>query len=205
MNTPKPPGRYHHGDLRHALVEAALDVIAEEGVDAISLRQLARKIGVTTAAPYHHFKDKEAVLAAVAAEGFRALNDEVDRSTGDLTEPAARFRAMGAGYIRFAVSHPSHYQAMFRPELRAPELYPELDRVANLAFDRLLQAIGAVRPELGPEQVGALAILSWSTVHGFSMLWSGGAITFKVGLDRPEPLIDLVTDHCVRLVASAEL
>src|SRR5690606_17147113 len=104
---------YHHGNLPAALVDAALEVLESEGIEALTLRELARRVGVTHAAPYRHFKDKAALLAALAAEGFARLSRAVEARRGEGIAGAAE------AYLRFAADHPAHFRLMFAPERAA--------------------------------------------------------------------------------------
>lgn len=108
---------YHHGDLRRAVLTAALDVIRTEGPGALSLRDLARRAGVSHAAPAHHFKDRTGLLTAIAAEGYALFADAL--------ADAPDLRERGVRYVRFATGHPAHFQVMFQPELHRPD-DPEL-------------------------------------------------------------------------------
>src|SRR2546430_6260512 len=98
--------RYHHGDLRRTLIDAALRIVEQVGPGALSLRELARHAGVSHAAPYRHFASREALLAALAAEGFRGLGAEMAALASDGGDPLARFAALGLAYVRYAVAHP---------------------------------------------------------------------------------------------------
>lgn len=100
---------YHHGDLRRTILAAAVDVIAAEGSAALSLRDLARRAGVSHAAPAHHFKDRTGLLTAVATEAYTLFADSLSEVTD--------FREQGARYVRFAADHPAHFQVMFQPGL----------------------------------------------------------------------------------------
>jgi AcrR family transcriptional regulator len=169
---------YHHGDLRRALLAAAVDAIEESGPAALSLRDLARRAGVSHAAPAHHFGDKAGLLTALAVQGFNLLGDALTRAreeTGSLLE-------IGVAYVRFAVDHRAHFEVMFRPELH--------DRGdADLAAAQLrtvgeLQAGIAALPQSPTGNDARLAGLSaWSIVHGFATLWLGGALPPEVGTD----------------------
>ena len=174
---------YHHGDLRRALIDTTLAVISEEDVGAVSLRAVARRAGVTYAAPYHHFRDKNALLAAVAIEGYRALRSEVDRALARAPKSTiARLRALAQSYIRFGVAHPAHYRVMFRPDLGDPAQEPELYAAAGEAFQRLLQIVSEARsPRGGGDDVIELAITAWSMVHGLVSLWNEGPLRYKGG------------------------
>src|SRR4029079_8364193 len=99
---------YHHGDLRRTLLDAALALVASQGVGALSLRELARKAGVSHAAPYRHFESREALLAALATEGFLGLGAEMMQTAAGEPNPLLRFRALGVAYVIYAVRHPGH-------------------------------------------------------------------------------------------------
>src|SRR5215471_13626776 len=112
--TTSTPGRpYHHGGLRAALISAALEAIAEHGAASLSLRELARRAGVSHAAPAHHFGDKTGLLTAVAAEGYQLLAD----ATSTAWQRTGSFLEVGVAYMRFATTHPAHFAVMFRPDL----------------------------------------------------------------------------------------
>ncbi|MDL2077540.1 TetR/AcrR family transcriptional regulator [Streptomyces sp. GXMU-J15] len=174
----KPAERpYHHGDLRRAVLTAALDVIAADGPSRLSLRDLARRAGVSHAAPAHHFKDRTGLLTAIAAEGFGLL-------AAELAE-AEDLKDAGVHYVRFAREHPAHFQVMFTPELlRADDL--ELTTARALAGDALRGAVASVRPdELGidPRLAGVAA---WSLAHGFATLLLGRNLDDPIGNQDPE-------------------
>jgi AcrR family transcriptional regulator len=111
--------KYHHGDLRNALIVAALDLIAKHGVEGFTLRDCAKQAGVSVAAPYRHFQDKDDLLAAVAADCIQRLGAAMDRAieaAGDV-DPLSMFRATGIAYVRFAVEHPAHFRVMYLPQV----------------------------------------------------------------------------------------
>jgi AcrR family transcriptional regulator len=113
----KPKGSYHHGNLRRALIDAALGLIEKEGPASLSLREVARRAGVSTAAPYRHFPSREALLAAVAEEGFRLLGDEIRRAIAAHDDAPRCLGEAGIAYVLFAAAHPSRYNVMLSPEL----------------------------------------------------------------------------------------
>lgn len=162
---------YHHGDLRRAILDAALEVLAKEGSEALTLREVARRLGVTSAAPYHHFADKEAILAAVAEEGFIELVAAMQPPPA-AKKPLAKLRAQGMGYVRFAVGHPAHYRVMFGRLVDIPK-YPTLHAAAERAFGELLSSIVAAQAAKAVRAGDPMehALLAWSTVHGLAMLW----------------------------------
>ncbi len=168
------PNRYHHGDLPRALLDAALHIVKTQGTEALTVRAAARLAGVSQAAPYRHFANKEAILIAVAEDGFHSLMAAMRHATaasGD--SPLERLRAVGLGYVTFATSHPSHFRVMFGREMADRSASPALRQVAADTFIMLVDAIsdcqraGLVRSE---EPAAELALTAWSSVHGLSAL-----------------------------------
>ncbi len=170
--------KYHHGDLRRALIQAALQLIAERGVEALTLREVAQQVGVSRMAPYRHFADKAALLAAVAEEGFRALKAQLLQAAGHL-EPVERLQAIGVAYVDYAVTHAAHYRVMFGTGRADPQSFPALFQVAAETFDVLVQTLvagqqnGTIRATEPKQQ----AQMAWSLVHGLSMLAIDGHLT----------------------------
>jgi AcrR family transcriptional regulator len=156
---------YHHGDLRRALIDAAVAAIGETGPGTLSLRAVAKRAGVSHAAPAHHFGDKAGLLTAVAAEGYDRLADALEAAwdeTGDFTE-------VGAAYVCFAVDHRSHFSVMFRPELLHWD-DPELQR----ASDRSAAALHRGSGKTDGEEFDTAALAAWSLAHGFAELLLAG-------------------------------
>ena len=170
--------RYHHGDLKRALTDAALQLVQEKGPRGFTLREVARRAGVSAAAPYRHFADKSQLLAAAAAQGFVQLHEALDATVAanpDLSEQAV---AMGKAYVQWAVSHPDYYQVMFGSELDKTES-PEVLTAGARAFDDLLDTIkrceqAGLLPAGDPH---ATAGPIWSLLHGISMLTIGSDLT----------------------------
>ncbi|WP_055716577.1 TetR/AcrR family transcriptional regulator [Streptomyces torulosus] len=185
-DTPDRPDRpYHHGDLRRAILRAALDVIAADGPSALSLRDLARRAGVSHAAPAHHFKDRTGLLTAIAAEGHALL-------ATTLTE-ADDLRDAGVRYVRFAREHPAHFQVMFRPELlREDDL--ELTTARALSSERLRVAVSTARPEFDGADPRLAAIAAWSLSHGFATLLLSHNLDAVVGDRDPEDVFRTATE-----------
>ena len=179
---PRRPKRYHHGDLPRALLDAALHIVETQGTGALTLRAAARSAGVSQAAPYRHFTNKEAILAAVAEEGFRSLMTAIRQATAAGDGPLGRLRGVGIGYVTFATSHPSHFRVMFGREMADRSASPTLRQVATDTFNMLVDAMsdcqraGLVRSE---EPAADLALTAWSGVHGLSALLVDGV------LDKP--------------------
>jgi len=150
---------YHHGDLRGALLNAARDALEQNGASAVSLRELARRVGVSHAAPYRHFANRETLLMALATDGFNELARRLRAQEGkDDT-----LMDMGQAYVSFAIGNPSLYKLMFSPELdrKKPELLAD---AAGAAFGLLRSQTAAT----DQEQSGTLA--AWALVHGLSQL-----------------------------------
>lgn len=164
MSTSEPSERYHHGDLRRALVEAALELLLEGGTEALGMRELARRVGVSAAAPYRHFRDKQALIQAVAAAGFALFLEAVEAAKAGV--PAdEQLGAMAEAYVQFALRYPRLYKLMFSSELGKFE-DKDLRRAADAAYASL--AMTAARED--PDSPGEAAISAWAFVHGLSML-----------------------------------
>ena len=174
---------YHHGDLRRALLESGLALIAERGVDGFTLRALARRAGVSHAAPYHHFADRAALLRALVAESFELLGSALTRAA-DATDggPIDRIHAMGVAYVSFALDNPDRYRVMFRPELSRSDARgaaSEADAAGAAAYSTLVSAVqeAADRGLLSPKtDVGGAAVAAWASVHGLASLILEGAL-----------------------------
>jgi len=173
---------YHHGDLRRALLEAALQAIAEVGPAAVSLRDLARRTGVSHAAPAHLFGDKAGLLTAVAADGFRRLA----ATLRDTYQASGSFLEVGVAYVGFAVGHRAQFEVMFRPELYHPDA-PELARARDAARGLLYPPAGeAANSPNGGGDVRA-GVAAWSLVHGLATLWLNQNLPPELGHD-PEQI-----------------
>ncbi|MEU3689608.1 TetR/AcrR family transcriptional regulator [Streptomyces narbonensis] len=165
---------YHHGDLRQSVLAAALDVIAAEGPGALSLRDLARRAGVSHAAPAHHFKDRTGLLTAIATEGYDLLAAALS-GTPELRERGVR-------YVRFATDHPAHFQVMFQPDLlRADD--PELLAAKERASAELRAGVAGL-PDVPDARTAGIA--AWSLAHGFATLVLTGNVGAALGGRDPE-------------------
>ena len=181
--TTQPPRPYHHGDLRPALLHAAVEAIEQAGPAAMSLREVARRAGVSHAAAAYHFGDKAGLLTAVAAQGYCMLTEELREARN-----AGRgFLEVGVAYVRFAVSHRAHFEVMYRPELYRPDDAEVLQARAAAA----VLLYGTDRPDAGRLAAGAAA---WSLVHGLATLWLNGNLPEGLGND-PEEITRLVAPY----------
>jgi AcrR family transcriptional regulator len=166
------------GSLRDTLVDAAVALIARKGPQGFSLREVARRARVSEAAPYWHFADREALLAAVAERGFEELAKGMMEIWSREAEPAERFRALGIGYVRFALAHPSYLRVMFGSEVPDKAEHPALKAAGERTFTLLVQAITECQA-VGQVRGGApeeLAVAAWSIVHGLAALLVDGKL-----------------------------
>lgn len=174
LESQKPRARpYHHGDLRNALIVAGQALLAEEGVAGLDLRKVARRAGVSHAAPYRHFADRQALLAAIAEEGFRRLTLEMRAAFVDAPDaPEAQLLGIARAYVRFARERPAHMREMFGGLMSTREAYPALYAAAKDAFAPLLLLVqrGQEQGTVAPGDPERLAVVIWSLIHGFAML-----------------------------------
>src|SRR5262245_5165750 len=194
----KRADRYHHGDLRRGLLQAAVRTIGSHGVDALTLRGVGNTLGVSRTALYRHFRDKAALLAAVAAEGFRMLRAELSESWERGGRGLPGFKAMGVAYVQFAVAHPSHYRVMFGADIFGIER-TALAEEGTGAFHVLVDAI----VELQKQQLARLdnpqqmALFVWAVTHGVAML----AIDGRLG--RETSTVDSLTHYMTERLQAA--
>lgn len=170
---------YHHGNLRRAVLTAALDVIAADGPSALSLRDLARRAGVSHAAPAHHFTDRTGLLTAIATEGHVLLTQTL--------ADAQDLRDLGARYVRFAIEHPAHFQVMFRPELLRTD-DPALVAARGGTAQRLRKGVAA----RGDTDLELAFMSAWSLAHGFATLLLAGNLDRPLGGRDPEEVFHAV-------------
>ena len=172
---PKSARPYHHGDLRAALLRAAVEAIGQAGPAGMSLRDVARRAGVSHAAAAYHFGDKAGLLTAVAAQGYRMLTQELQNAH----DSGRGFLEVGVAYVRFAVSHRAHFEVMYRPELYRPDDAEVREARAGAA----VLLYGTASPDAGQLAAGAAA---WSLVHGLATLWLNGNLPPQLGTDPEE-------------------
>ncbi|BBK33845.1 TetR family transcriptional regulator [Stella humosa] len=175
----KPPGAYHHGSLRQALLQAAEGILERDGIQGLTLRAAAREAGVSHAAPKNHFGDLSGLLSDLAALGFERFRAGMLARLEAAPEPARRAAAIGQGYVEFARTHPGLFQLMFRGE-RLDMTRPALRTALFAAFAVLSGTVGgeAAAPGERSLTVAQLADIAaaWSLVHGFSMLMLDGRL-----------------------------
>jgi AcrR family transcriptional regulator len=173
---------YHHGQLREALIREALALLRAKGIHGLTLREAARRAGVSQAAPYRHFADKEALLAAVAEEGFRRLGQAIGATLSARQRgPGDRLRAGCLAYVRFACENPGYYEMMFGPDRPDIERYPALHEAAHVASGHVLAALvdgqraGVVRQG----DLFQMALFIWTCLHGLADLMASGFLPVK--------------------------
>jgi AcrR family transcriptional regulator len=197
LNSVKSQRNYHHGALRPALIAAAEAVLAERGTEGFSLRETARRAGVSPAAPAHHFGDASGLLTAVAASAFRDLGDALEEAAAAASR-AERIRAQGMAYVRFALANRARFDLMWRAALLKRD-DPDYAAAAQRAFLLLQRAVAG--PEGGAEAPGgpatAPSIACWSVVHGFARLAIDGEFGTGPGDAEAaaEHMLPLVLDH----------
>ncbi len=158
---------YHHGDLRRAILDAAIESISANGSAALSLRELARRAGVSHAAPIHHFGDKAGVLTALAAEGYELLANALEAAGDEFVEA-------GVAYVRFATTYKAHFEVMIRPDTYHPD-DPTVVAARERASQALVDGVRTKTTRTGRE-ARLTGIAAWSLVHGFATLSLTGAL-----------------------------
>jgi AcrR family transcriptional regulator len=171
-DTSLPERPYHHGFLRQALLDAAVELLREGGVEALSLRGVARAAGVSQTAPYRHFKDRRALVVGIAQEGFARMGTAITRAVQAGEPGLSALRRGLAAYVRFAQEHSAEYRVMFGPELARRDDLPELNETALGVFGLLRDAIARLQQGgvLGAGDPGLMSITAWATLHGLVML-----------------------------------
>lgn len=170
---------YHHGNLREALLDAARETLAIEGIEALSLRRVADRAGVSATALYSHFRDKRELLAMLAAQGFDELATVMEREDAGSTQTDSPggLVALARGYVQFATGNPALFQLMFGPVLSDMMATPELAQASARAYTLMQDDVARRMAELGtPEQTAVAVAGAWSLVHGLSSLLNDGLI-----------------------------
>jgi len=194
---------YHHGDLPAALLDAVQSAVAESGVSGVSLRDVARRAGVSHSAPAHHFGSKAGLLTAFATAGYQLLAETVlkEVAVSGAADAAAELAVMGQGYVRFAVGHPAHFEVMFRLDALSPE-NREFARARDAVYGLLTAAVercGAAG-RLHGRSAEVVAASAWSLAHGLSALWISGRLSERTGEQDPQRMAQAVLDMFVEAV-----
>lgn len=195
-NAPAKP--YHHGHLRQALIDAAVAEVEAVGPAALSMREIARRAGVSHGAPAHHFGDKAGVFTAIATEAFQLASQTI----GPVADGPYGFLDGGAAYIGFALAHPGHFAVMLRPDL-----YHQDDAELALARDQAFAILHGSAANLAgrppDSDVTGLVLAGWSLAHGFATLALTGNLTDRIGPD-PTDVANQLRDGVIRLGRAIE-
>jgi AcrR family transcriptional regulator len=181
MRKAKP---YHHGHLREALLQAAIQLIAEVGPAGFTLREVARRAGVSHNAPYRHFAEREELLAAVAAQGFRELDEAMLKALRHQRSSIARLKHAGLAYVEFALRRPEHFTVMFDAAVSEHKT-PDSAQAAEQAFTTLMTLVKSCQDEgrLPSGDVHRFALLAWSMVHGVAKLATAKRLPYESTAD----------------------
>ncbi|MBW4612907.1 MAG: TetR/AcrR family transcriptional regulator [Desmonostoc vinosum HA7617-LM4] len=170
--TSKKSDAYHHGNLRLALLEAARAVMEESGIESLTLREVARRAGVSPGAPYHHFKDKADLIRELVLDGFQNLDRASQAALQGKTTPQEKLQAIGVTYVMYAVQHPDQFRLMFRPEMGSP--LEDENPTCTPVFRLLLEVIDEFHLVERDRNTAAISI--WSLVHGLASLLVDGPL-----------------------------
>jgi AcrR family transcriptional regulator len=194
---------YHHGALREELLTASLELIRAEGIGAVSLRRVAREAGVSPAAPYHHFADRAALLAALSVRGFDLLSDRLRQARAGVDGPTGTLAALTEAYVLFASEQPAYFQLMFRPELSHPDKHPDVQAAGDAAFQVLAEVMddcqrAGVVPAGDP---APLVTMAWALGHGLAALWLDGPLESRCVQMGTSP--EALTTRVARMLEAA--
>jgi len=174
---------YHHGDLKNALIKAGTEILASEGLGGLTLRQVAKQAGVSHAAPYAHFKDKQALIAAISTEGFKQLHSQIEsvkKTYG--AEPGTLLIETAWAYVQFALNEPDRFKLMFSSALEKEKEYPDFVEISQNNFWQLVDIVKLCQQAnvLNEGDSDLIALSVWGTVHGFVSLLIEGQISHTV-------------------------
>jgi AcrR family transcriptional regulator len=189
------PRTYHHGDLKAALVDAAIDILREEGPEALTLRGLARRTGVSQAAPYRHFTDRRALVAAVAERGFVRLQDAMLEGVQS-AQGRLGLKQVAIAYVRFGLANPAEYRVMFGPEVAVTDDLPSLRQTSRAVLGFVAEGIAQLQKDglVGNGDPRLMAVATWSTLHGLVMLYLDGQTTGVA------PALDVLIEEVTRIM-----
>ena len=173
---------YHHGDLKNALIKVGVKILAKEGVSGLSLRKVAKQAGVSHAAPYSHFADKQALIAAISTEGFKQLYKQIASVREAHQDPSALLLETAGTYIQFAMKEPDRFKLMFSSVIEKEKDYPEFVTASQENFQQLVSVVETCQQagllNDGPSDLMAISV--WSSVHGMIMLILEGQVSRTV-------------------------
>jgi AcrR family transcriptional regulator len=199
----KPEGQWHHGDLRASLISWGTHLLDTEGLAGMSMRAAAKRAGVSPGAPAHHFQDRNGLLAAIAAQGFRDMAALRSRRLAliDPHDVRARLRAVMMGYVEFAQAHPARFHLMFGPQIERRHLYPELLEAGSASFQLLRNAVAPLVPAGHAESLGEeqMSFAIWAALHGLATLSIHNRKLAIAGTQHPSTsqFADMVVQFCL--------
>ncbi len=177
------PKKYHHGDLKNALIKAGIKILSKEGIGGLTLRKVARLAGVSHSAPYAHFADKQALIATISTEGFKRLHAALDSAVeANADDPKRQLTEGARAYVQFAMNNADAFQIMFSGVLEKERDYPSFVEISHKTFERVVdivracQEAGVLRP--APPEIMAVAV--WGQLHGVVSLVLEGQVSGKV-------------------------
>lgn len=178
-----PRKTYHHGDLKNALIQAGVEILSKDGIEALSLRKVAQRAGVSHNAPYSHFPDKQSLIAAISTEGFKQLYDELDAViTSHMHDPKQQLQEGAWTYVQFAMNHADTFKIMFSGVLEKEKDYPAFVEISQKTFQRVVDVTRACQ-QAGILQASSpemMAVAVWGQVHGIVSLLLEGQISHTV-------------------------
>jgi AcrR family transcriptional regulator len=174
---------YHHGDLKNALIKAGVEILAKDGVSGLSLRKVAMKAGVSHAAPYAHFADKQALIAAISTEGFRQLYERVSEVAEEYQDqPEKQLVEAAWAYVQFAMDDPDRFKVMFSGVLEKEKEYPDFvtESQRNFQLVKMIVEVNQASGRLRSGDSALVALSAWGIIHGFILLLLEGQISHAV-------------------------
>lgn len=195
---------YHHGDLANALLSAVEEIVRESGASGVTLREAARRAGVSHSAPAHHFRDKDGLMEAFGTQGWEMLAEAL-QTTVLLTESdprRAQLAALGRSYLRFAMEHPSHYEVMIRMMDDCEDPDSPIHRASDAAFLPLALTVGRIVEDgiVSEQRARYFATILWGSVHGIAHLWESDHLRHFYEDHTAQQFIDGVLDTLTSLI-----
>ena len=186
---------YHHGDLKNALIKAGIEILSKEGIEALSLRNVAKRAGVSHTAPYAHFVDKQALIAAIAAEGYKKLYEKLFAAQTPQKDPLARLMATAHAYLQFALDEPDHFRITFSGVVEAEQNYPDYVEQSKRCFALVVTVIESCQASglFAGGDTQLVAVSTWSFIHGFVHLLLANQL--PSALTSQFPIHDLLDLH----------
>ncbi|MEN9564283.1 MAG: hypothetical protein RIR73_2527 [Chloroflexota bacterium] len=177
------PKKYHHGDLKNALIQGGVEILAKEGVDGLSLRKVAQHAGVSHSAPYAHFPDKQSLIAAISTEGFIQLYAELEAAVSPYSKNPKKQLIEGAkAYVRFAEKNTDTFKIMFSGVLEKEKDYPSFVEISSKTFKLVVEVVQTCQNAgiLPTAPADLMAVSVWGQVHGIVALALEGQISHTV-------------------------